>query len=226
MTTVLIFGASGMIGQGVLDACLRDASVDRIIVIGRTRIRRSDTRIHEVVTADVTDLAPHTALLSTVSACFFCLGTSAAGKSEAAYTRVTYDIAMAIAPQLARFAPSMTFIYVSGLGTDSTERTGAMWARVKGRTENALLALPFRASYMFRPGLVMPEGNARSKTTVYRVAYLILTPLLPLLKRFFPAYITTTGEIGRAMLNVARRGYAKRVLESRDITAASTVPRK
>src|SRR5918912_964638 len=167
---VLLFGATGMVGQGVLRECL---------------------------------LAPDVAL-----------GVTAAGMSEAEYTRVTYDLTLAVARTLARLTPGMTFVYVSGAGTDATERGRTMWARVKGRTENALLALPFRAAYMFRPGLVQPVEGARSRTAWYRVLYAIAAPLLPLLRRLFPNSVTTSAEVGRAMLAVARRGYGTRVLES------------
>ena len=141
--------------------------------------------------------------------------------TEERYTRLTYDLTLAVARQLVRISPDMTFVYVSGMGTDSSERGRSMWARVKGRTENALLALPFRAAYMFRPGLVQPEKGIRSKTALYRLGYALMGPVVPLLRRLFPNQVTTTVEIGRAMLAVARRGYERPILESRDIRMAA-----
>jgi len=155
-----------------------------------------------------------------LDACFFCLGVSSAGLSEERYRQVTYDVTMAAATVLVERNPAMTFIYVSGVGTDSTERGRSMWARVKGRTENALLALPFQA-YMFRPGYIQPMHGVRSRTPWYRLAYAIGAPLYPVLKRLFPGGGTTTEQLGRAMIAVARKGAPKRVLDSRDITAAA-----
>ena len=218
---VLVFGATGMIGQGVLRECLRDPDVDRVTVVARQRTGQSHTKLREVLRGDVADLSGLDAELREVDACFFCLGVSSAGMTEERYARVTYDLTLSVAKQLVRLNPGMTFVYVSGMGTDSSERGRTMWARVKGRTENALLALPFRAAYVFRPGLVQPVGGARSRTAWYRALYAIVAPLLPLLRRLFPNSITTTEEVGRAMLAVARHGYEKRVLESADIVRAA-----
>ena len=218
---VLVFGATGMIGQGVLRECLRDPDVDRVTVVARQRTGQSHTKLREVLRGDVADLSGLDAELREVDACFFCLGVSSAGMTEERYARVTYDLTLSVAKQLVRLNPGMTFVYVSGMGTDASERGRAMWARVKGRTENALLALPFRAAYMFRPGLVQPVAGARSRTAWYRVLYMLMAPLLPLLRRLFPKSVTTTAEVGRAMLAVARRGYEKRVLESADIVRAA-----
>ena len=140
---------------------------------------------------------------------------------EAKYTHLTYDLTLAAATTLARLNPQMTFVYVSGAGTDSTERGRSMWARVKGKTENALLKLPFRAAYMFRPGFIQPLHGIRSKTRLYQFVYSALTPILPLLKSAFPKSITTTEELGRTMINVARNGYAKPILETSEITIVS-----
>lgn len=153
------------------------------------------------------------------NACFFCLGVSSAGMKEADYQRVTYDVTLAAAKTLVERNPAMTFVYVSGAGTDGTGRGRAMWARVKGRTENALLELPFRGAYMFRPAVIRPGPGITSKTRSYRVLYGLFGPLLPLLKALFPGYVTTTEELGRAMLEVAKHGAPERVLESRDIIA-------
>jgi uncharacterized protein YbjT (DUF2867 family) len=213
----LIFGATGMIGQGVLGECLRAPDVARVVTVGRRRTEVVHAKVREIVVADVADLVAVEPDLAGADACFFCLGVSAAGMSEERYARLTYDLTLSVARTLVRLDPGMTFVYVSGMGTDSTERGRAMWARVKGRTENALLALPFAAAYMFRPGLVQPLQGTQSRTGWYRAVYAVMTPVLPLLKRLFPNHVTTTEEIGRAMLAVARRGYPTRVLESADI---------
>ena len=214
---VIIFGATGMVGGGVLAECLRDPGVTHVVVVGRRPTGVQHAKLREIVEADVTRLAPHEAELRGLDACFFCLGVSAAGMSEARYTELTYDLTLAAARELARVAPAMTFVYVSGMGTDSSEKGRSMWARVKGRTENALMALPFRAAYMFRPGLIHADEGGPSSTTWYRFIYVLMKPLLPLLKRAFPDQVLTTREIGRAMLAVARTGYERRVLEARDI---------
>ncbi len=218
---ILIFGATGMIGQGVLDACLADAGVARVLVLGRQSTGRAHERLREIIQPDVTALGAHTDALRDVDACFFCLGVSSAGMTEARYTSLTYDLTLAVARQLAAIAPALTFVYVSGVGTDSSAQGRSMWGRVKGRTENALLALPFRAAYMFRPGFIQPDGGAVSKTPLYRVLYALTQPLLPLLKRLLPDHITTTRQNGRAMLSVARHGYERRVLDPRDIIRAA-----
>jgi uncharacterized protein YbjT (DUF2867 family) len=216
---VLVFGATGMIGRGVLRECLLDPGVDRVQTIGRTPTGITHPRLSEVVHADLMSYASIEPGLAGFDACFFCLGVSSAGMSEANYERVTYGITMAAATTLARLNPSMTFIYVSGTGTDSTERGRIMWARVKGRTENALFRLPFKAAYAFRPGVIQPLHGITSRTAAYRVLYSITQPLLPVLRRLMPGLILTTEQLGRAMLVAARQGAPKRVLESRDISA-------
>jgi uncharacterized protein YbjT (DUF2867 family) len=214
---VVIFGATGMIGQGVLRECLGAADVGRVVTVGRAATGVEHPRLREVVHRDLLDLAPLETSLSGLDACFFCLGITSAGLSEADYTRITYDITLAAANALVRLNPQMTFVFVSGAGTDSTERGRLMWARVKGRTENALLRMPFKAAYAFRPGVVQPLHGVRSRTAAYRILYSLTAPLLPLLRRLFPNQILTSEEMGLAMLNAVRRGAPKRVLESRDI---------
>jgi uncharacterized protein YbjT (DUF2867 family) len=222
---VLIFGATGMVGQGVLRECLQDAGVERVQTVGRTATGVRAPKLREIVHANLTSYASIEAQLSGFDACFFCLGVSSVGMSEADYERVTYDITLAAAQTLVHLNPGMTFVYVSGAGTDSSERGRMMWARVKGKTENALLRLPFKAAYMFRPGAIQPLHGVRSKTAAYRVLYSLTAPLLPLLRRMFPGLILTTDQLGRAMLVVARQGASKKVLESRDISALAPVGR-
>ena len=214
---VLLFGATGMVGQGVLRECLLDPGVQRVLAVGRSSTGRRDEKLRELVLPDVADLSGAEAELAGFDACFFCLGVSAVGMSEERYTRLTYDLTLSVAQALARSNPGMTFVYVSGAGTDGSERGRTMWARVKGRTENALLRLPFKAAYMFRPAAIVPMHGIRSKTRWYRVLYALMTPFYPALKALLPNGITTTERVGRAMLAVARHGYSKPVLETRDI---------
>ena len=186
------------------------------------RRRASSIRaLREIVHDNFVDFSSTESQLAGYDACFFCLGVSSAGMSEEAYRRITYDFTLAAARALARASPAMTFIYVSGTGTDSTERGRVMWARVKGATENALHTLGFRAVYSFRPGYIQPMHGITSRTGWYRAMYAVAAPLYPLLKALAPRYVTTTEAMGRAMLHVARQGWTKPVLESPDINAAS-----
>jgi uncharacterized protein YbjT (DUF2867 family) len=214
---VVLFGATGMVGQGVLRECLIDPDVQTVLSIGRSATGQNHPKLRELVHRDLLDFSAIENELAGFDACFFCLGVSSAGMQEADYRRVTYDITMAAAQTLARLNSNMTFIFISGMGTDSTERGRTMWARVKGQTENALLRLPFKAAYMFRPGVIVPMHGIKSRTALYRVPYALLGPALPLLKAAFPKYVTTTEALGRAMIAVAKRGAPKKVLESSDI---------
>ncbi len=222
---VILFGATGMVGQGVLRECLLDTDVDSVLAIGRSNTGQRHAKLHEIVQQDIADLSATTATtgtearLSGYDACFFCLGISAVGTDEQAYRRVTYDLTLSVAATLAKLNPAMTFIYVSGAGTDSTERARMMWARVKGKTENALLQMPFRAVYAFRPGYIQPLHGIRTKTKWYGAVYAMMGPLYPMWKLLFPKYVTTTECVGRAMLQVAKHGAPKHVLENQDINA-------
>jgi uncharacterized protein YbjT (DUF2867 family) len=166
---VLILGATGMVGQGVLRECLLDDGVTRVVTLGRASTGQSHPKLHDIVYRDLMNLAPVEDRLRDLDACFYCLGASAAGLDEAAYTRINYDLTLAVADTLVRLDPGMTFLYVSGTGTDGTERGRTMWARVKGRTENALLRLPFCAAYMLRPGVIIPMHGVRSKTRLSHI---------------------------------------------------------
>lgn len=214
---VLIVGATGMVGQGVLRECLSAPDVREVIVLGRSKIEAVPPRLRQLVQDDMFDLTPVEPELWGIDACFFCLGVSSAGMSEAAYRHITYDLTLTVATVLARLNPAMTFIYVSGAGTDSTELGRSMWARVKGRTENALKALPFAGVYLFRPAIIQPLHGIQSKTSSYRRFYRLTRPLLPMMTRLFPSLVVTSEEVGQAMLNAARRGSGRLVLESRDI---------
>jgi uncharacterized protein YbjT (DUF2867 family) len=214
---VILLGATGMVGQGVLRECLLDPEVESILTIGRNATAQQHEKLHEIVHNDLSDLSAIEGRLSGYDACFFCLGVSAVGMKEDAYRRVTYDLTISVARILSSLNPGMTFIFVSGAGTDSTESGRAMWARVKGKTENALLQMPFKAAYMFRPAYIQPLYGIRTKTKWYGVLYAMVGPLYPVWKLLFPKYVTTTECVGRAMLNVARRGAPKSVLENQDI---------
>jgi uncharacterized protein YbjT (DUF2867 family) len=218
---LILFGATGMVGQGVLRECLRDPEVERVLAVGRAATGVQHEKLHELVHADLYDYSAVAGELAGYDACLFCLGVSAAGMKEADYQRITYDLTLAAATTLVKLNPAMTFIYVSGAGTDSTEKGRTMWARVKGKTENALLALPFKAKYMFRPGFIQPQHGIVSKTRLYRVIYAIVGPLYPILKALFPKLMTTSEKVGRAMVEVAKHGASKPILESVDINAVA-----
>ncbi len=215
---VLVFGASGMVGQGVLRECLRAPDMELAVTVVRTATGGKNAKLKEIVLADVSDLSAVESDLKGLDACFFCLGVSSSGLKEADYERVTYGLTLAAAETLSRLNPGMTFVYVSGAGTDSSEKGRVMWARVKGRTENALLRLPLDA-YMLRPGLIQPLDGIRAKTPVYRFFYALLGPVLPALRWMLPNLVISTREIGQAMLGLARRPYERRILEMKDIRA-------
>jgi uncharacterized protein YbjT (DUF2867 family) len=206
-----------MIGQAVLRECLLDPGVGRVVTVSRRPTSQSNSKVTEIIRPDLATLAPIENQLTGFDACFFCLGVSALGMTEEQYTRVNYDLTISVARTLLRTSPNVTFIYVSGAGTDGSERGRTMWARVKGRTENTLLSLPFKAAYMFRPGAVIPLHGIRSSTRWYNVIYAVTKPIYPLLRRLAPTMVTTTEELARAMLAVARNGYSTHVLEMADI---------
>jgi len=218
---VLLFGATGMIGQGVLRECLLSPDVQLVQTIGRSGIDREHQKLRAIVRQNLFDYSDIGPDLTGFDACFFCLGVSSVGMKEEEYERVTYGITLAAAKTLVQLNPHMTFIYVSGMGTDKTEQGRIMWARVKGKTENALRRLPFKAVYLFRPAFIQPLHGIKSRTTLYRVMYAISAPLFPLLNAIFPKYLTATEKIGRAMINVTLRGYPKQILETPDINSAA-----
>ena len=217
-----------MVGQGVLRECVLDPDVEAVVSVVRREtapsLGRKSGKVREVVARDFYDYSKIEGNFVGYDACFFCLGVSSVGMKEAEYRRVTFDLTIAAARTLLRLNPTtasggMTFIYVSGAGTNASGRS--MWARVKGETENALLAMGFKAAYMFRPGGIVPLHGITSKTPLYRVLYSATKPVMPLLQRMFPKHVTTTEQVGRAMLAVAKHGYPKQVLESVDIAVTS-----
>jgi uncharacterized protein YbjT (DUF2867 family) len=215
---IVLYGATGMVGQAVLRACLLDPRVRTVVSVGRTPIGRQHPKLREIITRDVADARAVVDDFSDARACLFCLGVSSAGMSEERYRKVTYDLTLSVARTAAAAHPGMTFVYVSGAGTDSTAQGRSMWARVKGRTENDIFALPLRG-YAFRPGFIQPVHGERSRTRLYRLAYLASAPLTPVLRRVAPKYVMTSDDIGRAMLRVAESGADKQVLENLDIVA-------
>jgi|ERR1700678_2704654 uncharacterized protein YbjT (DUF2867 family) len=216
---ILLYGATGMVGQGVLRECLAADDVDLVQTVGRTAAGVRNAKLREAVHPNLFDAAGMGDQLAGFDACFFCLGVTSAGMTEEEYSHLTYDLTTTVAETLSQLNPQMTLIYVSGSGTDSSEKGKSMWARVKGRTENALLHMPFRAAYMFRPGLIVPLHGIQSKTKSYRTFYSVSKPVLPVLRRLFPNHVLTTEEIGLAMLIAARSGAPKPILETRDIRA-------
>jgi len=211
---VVIFGATGMVGQGALRESLLAPDVEHVLAVVRRPTGIRHPKLHEVTLADFTDLAPIEADLAGHDACFYCLGVSALGRDEAAYTRICYDYPVAAARTLAKLNPDSTFVYVSGAGTNTNGR--AMWARVKGRTENAVIEI-LPNGYAFRPGIIQPTFGAKSSTGWYNVVYAATAPLIPVLQRIAPKYVTTTDRLGRAMLRAARTGFPTRIVENRDL---------
>jgi uncharacterized protein YbjT (DUF2867 family) len=216
---VILFGATGMVGQGVLRECLIDPGVASVRVVGRSPTGQTHAKLSEIKHDNFLDFSAIESQLTGYDACFFCLGVSSLGMNEERYRHLTYDITLAAAKTLSRLNPSMVFTYVTGRGTDSTERGPQMWARVKGKTENDLLKLPFKAAYMFRPAGIQPLHGVRSKTSWVQAIYVVTAPLLSYLNRVAPKYMTTSEQLGRAMIKVARDGYPKPVLESEDINS-------
>lgn len=214
---VLLFGGTGMIGGAVLRHCLQDDAVESVLSIGRNPVGISHDKLHEIIEPNLFEYEDIQDRLKDIDVCLFCLGVSAAGMTEERYRHLTYDLTVAAAEALLDASPQATFCYVSGVGTDSSERGRMMWARVKGKTENRLLAMPFRAAYMVRPGFIQPVGGARSRTRLYQALYTGLGWTYPLLKRVFPNQLMTSDDLARAMLRLARVGASQQVLEPPDI---------
>jgi len=222
---VILFGATGMVGAGVLIECLENPWVQSVLAVGRKPCSVTHPKLREVIRSDFFDYSDVATDLTGYDACFFCLGVSSAGMKETEYHRLTYELTLAAAEALADVNPGMTFCYVSGEGTDSTERGRFMWARVKGKTENHLLEMPLKA-FMFRPGFIQPLKGVRSKTRLYQAFYSVLGPLYPLLKRLAPRHVTTTENVGRAMIEIAAGRSPKRVLENPDINALAATAQR
>jgi uncharacterized protein YbjT (DUF2867 family) len=216
MTTkvnAIVTGATGMVGEGVLHECLLHPEVESVLVIGRKPCGVSHPKLKEIIHPDFFDLSAIESRLSGYNACFFCLGVSSLGMKEPEYTKISYTLTMNVAQTLSRLNPEMTFCYISGSGTDSTEKGKIMWARVKGKTENDLLKLPFRAAYNFRPAFMLPTRGLKNALSFYKY----VTWLYPVVHPLFPAYFGTLKDLGLAMINSVIHGAGKPVLEARDI---------
>jgi uncharacterized protein YbjT (DUF2867 family) len=219
---VILFGATGMVGREVLPECLSDPAVEQILVVGRTSVGEQPAKVREILLPDLGDLSTIKNELTGYNACFYCLGVSSTGMSEAAHRKITYDLTVAAGTTLARLNPDMTFVYVSGAGTDSSEHGRVRWARIKGATENALLAMPLR-TYLLRHGYSRAAHGVKSKTRRYSLLYTLTTPLYHLLKHAFPRHLLTTEQIARCMIRLAAAGGGKPILESPDSYTATTV---
>lgn len=210
---VIIFGASGMVGEGVLLETLSREDVGTVLVVGRRPCGIVHPRLREILHRDFFDFSSIQGDLRGYDACFFCLGVSSVGMKEEEYRRITYDLTMGVATVLSRLNPLMTFCYVSGQGTDGTEQGKLAWARIKGKTENDLARLSFKAAYAFRPGLIKPIKEQKNVKAIFRI---IAWPF-PLWRVLFPGLVSSVSDIALAMINVTLAGYPKRVLENRDI---------
>jgi len=211
---VIIFGATGMVGEGVLHVCLKHAGVESVLVITRRPCNVKHEKLKEIIHNDFFNFTPIRDDLRSYNACFFCLGVSSVGMKEKDYTSITYDLTMKAATTLSDLNPEMTFCYVSGAGTDRTEKGRLMWARVKGKTENDIMKLPFKAAFMFRPGFIKPIKGLKNGYPFSRA----LGAMYPVLKILFPRFVCTLEEIGLAMINVSMNGYSKKILENNDIS--------
>ena len=216
---VILFGATGMIGQGALRECLIDPDVTEVLAVVRQPTGQQHTKLRELVRKDFTDYSDITNELTGYDACFFCLGTSSAGMKEDAYRRITYDFTLAAAHAIVPRNPALTFIYISGEGADTTESGRIMWARVRGKTENDLLALPSEKVYIIRPAVIQPLHGIEARQRWTRVLYKVTAPLLPVLRALAPKYVTDTERLGRAMLLIAKQGAPKHILYTPDVNA-------
>ena len=209
-----------MVGQGALRECLLDPKVEGVTTVGRSTTGQTHAKLTEIVHHDLLQLAPIEAQLSGYDACFFCLGVTSAGMTEEQYRVITKDYAVSVAKTLSEKNPAMTFIFISGTGADSTGESRTMWARVKGEAENAILQMPFKDAYVLRPAFIRPMHGITSRTPSYRILYKVLWPVMALIPLVLPNLSTTTEKLGRLMLQIARAGFSKKRLESRDIHAA------
>lgn len=216
---VIFFGASGMVGAAVLDECLENPAVEKVLVVGRSSCGRQHPKLSELLHADLFNLKPVAEQLRGYNACFYTVGVTSVGMNEADYTRLTHDMTKAVAETLLALNPNMAMVFVSGGGSDSTEKGSVMWARIKGKAENLLLKMPFRSVTIVRLAGLIPAKGYKSKTLLYRIFYVPLSPLLPLMARLFPGIVTTPKILGRTFIRGAQGLIPKQILESRDIHA-------
>ena len=214
---IIVFGATGMIGQAVVKEAIAASHIDAIMIVGRSAAHIADPKANELIVNDLFNLSLIEESLKGYDACVYCVGVSAAFMSEQTYIRLTHDLTLSVAETVLRLNPQSTFVYVTGQGTDSSEVGNSMWARVKGKTENALLKMSFKAAYMFRPGAILPMDGIRSKTKLYDALYVILAPLVGIIRKINTAWIPTTCDMGQAMLKVADGNFSKKILNNKDI---------
>lgn len=212
---VIVTGATGMVGEGVLHECLQHPEVERVLVVGRRACGVTHPKLTEIVFADLFDVSAFADRLQPYDACFFCLGSTSVGMDEAAYTRLTYELTIGMAEAMAARNPDMVFAYISAVGADATEKGKSMWARVKGRTENRLLRLPFKRAYMFRPGYIHPTKGLKRAHKYYA----LMSWMYPALRRLFPKHVVTLRELGQAMIAVARTGHDRSIVHSREMAS-------
>jgi len=212
----IITGSTGMIGKGLLLECLDDQRIEQILVINRSPVQIQHSKLKEIIHPDFFNLSALKNVLAEYDICYFCLGVSVAGLNEEAYTKITYSLTLNFARSLLDINPEIAFCYISGAGTDSSEQGRQMWARVKGKTENELLKLPFKSVYMLRPAFIQPRIGIRSRTALYNVMYFILWPFYPLLKGM-KNYVTSTDSLGRAMIKLGFEGSSHKILEQIDL---------
>jgi uncharacterized protein YbjT (DUF2867 family) len=210
---VIVTGVTGMVGEGVMHACLNHADISEVLIVGRRPYGSTHPKLKELVHADLYNLAPVANQLAGYDACYFCLGTTSVGKNEAEFTKTTYDLTLSFAKTLVSVNTNMTFTYISGTGTDSSEKGSTMWARVKGRTENDLLKLPFKQAFMFRPGYLHPTKGLKNTLPYYKY----ITWLYPVFKLLLPNLVSLLNDLGLAMINVTQKGYDKSIIEVKDI---------
>ncbi len=214
----IVTGATGMVGEGVLHECLMHPEVEEVLVINRRPCGVAHPKLKEIIHGDFFDLTAIESQLAGFNACFFCLGVSSIGMKEPEYTKISYTLTMNVAQTLSRLNPGMTFCYVSGAGTDGTEKGKIMWARVKGKTENDLAKMPFKAVYAFRPAFILPTKGLKNALSFYKY----ITWLYPIVHPLFPNSFGTLREVGLAMINCVRFGAEKRVLDTKDIAVLAT----
>ncbi|MEJ1240858.1 NAD-dependent epimerase/dehydratase family protein [Chryseolinea sp. T2] len=215
---VIITGSTGMVGEGVLLTCLNRPEVSQVLSVSRKPVGIKHPKLRECLVSDFLHLETIEAQLAGYDACFYCAGVSSVGMTEEAYTKITYDTAVNFASTVQRLNPGMVITHISGLHTDGTEQGKVMWARVKGKAENALMKMPFKGAYNFRPGFMSPVKGQQHLKTLYRV----MLVLAPVVKALFPSQVLTLDEVGRAMINAANKGYEKQVLEIADIRKLAT----
>lgn len=214
---MIVTGATGMVGGGVLQECLSHPQVEAVLIVNRKPSGFSHPKLKEIIHSDFFDISPIEDQLKGYTACYFCLGVTSVGRKEPEYYKLTYTLTMHVAETLSHLNPDMTFCYVSGASTDSTEKGSQMWARVKGKTENDLAKLPFKQEFNFRPGLMKAAKGAKNVPSIYKY----LGWLYPLLHLLFPSKSCDLAEVGQAMINVTLQGYPTRILEVRDIVEAA-----